>query len=502
MKEGRGMETEPILELRHITKRYDDTLALCDVSAAFYSGRIYGIVGQNGSGKSTLLHHIAGLVRPDSGEIRLFGKPFAPREPADADKNGIFCILNTSNLIGTLSIAENTLRDMYPKSAIGLIKWKELYREAAALYASLHIRMDVFAPASSLSLRDGRLVELMRAYRASARLVVFDEPDFSPEDPNYAAILHMFEQIAQKGGCVLITTHRLNTMLQIVDEVMVLENGRLADTVQNDAISSKRLMEILSGKHMETPDIYPKLRSLHGPPMLRLADVSTQGGLRHLNMDLYRGEILGISALRTELRMAIPRAIYGLDHITDGALYLHGQKVSIKSPGDAMRFGIGHLQEDRVECGLQNEFPIAPNISLSNLKALRLLGLLRRDKEENVARRYVRRFNIKTGSMREKVSCLSTGNQQKVLLCRLLFSNSRILILEEPTRNIDKSSKIEIYNFMSNFVQKGGTILLASSHIDELTGMCDRILVLRNGGDYTVLERAEFDKEAILSHSL
>lgn len=496
------MEPVPVLELNHISKRYGDTPALSDISLSFLSGCIYGIVGQNGSGKSTLLHLIAGVVRPDEGEMRVFGRPYAPKEPADADKNGIFSVLEVSNLTGTLSVAENTLRDRYPKSPFGFIKWRALYRQAEELYRTLNIPMDVFAEVGTLPLQERRIVSLTRAYFASARILLLDEPDFSPEDPNAPAILHMLRSIAAGGGCILITTHRLNTLLDIVDHVVVLEHGELHVNASKNTLSAKELISIVSGKHMETPDIYPKLHLKQGPPLLRLFDVTTQDGVSHLSLDLHKGEILGIAALRTGLRTAIPRLLYGLDPLKSGYMTLLGQKISIKSPADAIRYGIGRLQEDRVETGLQIEFPIGPNISLGNLKAFRLLGLFQKRKEEHVARGYIRKLNIKTASLKEHVSKLSTGNQQKVLLSRLLFSNCRMLMLEEPTKNLDKSTTSEIYNFMSHFVQKGGTILLASSHVDELIGMCDRILILRDDGGYSIQKRVEFDKETILSFSL
>lgn len=475
--------------------------ALSDISLQFSPGRIYGIVGQNGSGKSTLLRHIAGLVRPDEGEMRLFGAPFAPREPADADKRGIFSVLGLSDVIDTLSVAENTLRNNYPRTALGFINWKELYRRAAELYASLNVPMDVFAEAGALCPKDRRIVAIARAYYAHARILLLDEPDFSPADQSYPAVLAMLRAIAQDGGCVLITTHRLNTLPDLADHIFVLENGELRFSGSKDTLSRDELLAIVSGKHTERPDIYPRLDAAKGPPLLRLENISTND-VSNLNLQIYKGEILGICALRPERRTAVSRLLYGLEHIQSGKVTLLGQPISLRSPADALKYGIGRLQEDRAESGLQTEFPIAPNISLGNLKAFRRMGLFRRGREEHAARSYVRRLNIRTASMREKVSELSMGNQQKVLFSRLLCANCRILLLEEPTQNLDKPSKNEVYNFMSSFVRKGGAIVLASSHIDELMGMCDRIVIFNTSGGYVTQGREDFDKEAILSCSL
>jgi ABC-type sugar transport system ATPase subunit len=491
------------LEFNHITKRYGDHTALEDVSFSIRCGEIHGILGENGSGKTTLLQMIGGLATAEEGEMSLCGCRYSPRSPADANANGIYGIYIEPGLMDNLCVAENTMKGMYPRKGIlKVIDWNKLNAQCEELYRSLNLDIDIHAPAHALSLREKRLVELVRAYFFKAKLVIIDEPDFSPDEKNYNAVVYMINKITERGGAVAIATHRIEDILRISDRVTIMENGRVRYSGESSLTNRRHILRLMAGGESDFKDIYPKMKEFSGRPVLELRQVSTKNGLLKTDLSIHKGEILGISSLTAQLRSALARAIYGLDDLTEGGIFLNGERIRIGNPGDAVRSGIGFLSEDRVQWGLQNEFPIPHNISLSNLKEIGLLGLLRFKKEEKEARSYVRKFNIKMDSFLEKVSHLSTGNQQKVLLSRWLFSNCRILMLEEPTKNIDKSSKIEIYNFMNSFVQRGGTIIFISSHIEELIGMCDRIAVFSTNGMYGIINREEFNKESIIEKGL
>ncbi len=473
------MRETSFLNLNNITKRYGDAEALAGVSMPVARGEITGVIGENGSGKSTLLKIIAGIYAPEEGDMTLDGVPYRPKTPADADRSGIVCILDQPNLVGTLSVAENLMHDHYPKNRLGMIDWGRMYRKCQEMLDELEIDMDAYAPASSLTISQQRMVELLRAYFSGARLVLFDEPDLSPEDERFDPMLLLLKSIAARGGSVLVTTHRIQTILEIADNVVILENGRLRHLGRSDQLDQGRVLEMLDDSNKNA---YPKLRTLAREPILKTISLSSEAGLKALDIEIRRGEILGISALTSEMRLLIPNVLYGLDRLAGGKILMYGQPVTIGDPAAAVRLGIGYLSEDRIARGLETGFPVPENITLSNLKAVHSWGILRKNKEQRIAQGYVRKMNIRMRSMKDAVLSLSTGNQQKVLLARWLFSNCRVLMLEEPTKNIDAASRNEIYNLMNAYVQRGGALLVISSHIDELVGMCDRVLALKKGG--------------------
>lgn len=492
-----------LLELNNVTRRFGDQIAVSQASLAIRPGEIHGILGENGSGKTTLLKLVGGLFPPDEGSMRFDGRPFAPRSPADALNQGIVLIQNASSLMDNLSIAENTLKGLYPRRRLlGMIDWKHLYRSCDTLYRSLGIEFDVHAAVGTLNVREKRLVELVRADVLGARLVMIDELDISSDDRHYQTFRLLLDRVIQRHGAVLIATHRIEEILKIATRVTVLANGEICFSDERLAASRHAILQFMAGGQGPIKDIYPKLREFSGRPVLSLQQVTTAGGLRDFSLDIRKGEVLGISSLTAGPRMALAHTLFGLDDVKAGRILLNGEKIQVRDPSAAVRLGIGFLSEDRVAWGLESEFPIPPNISLSNLREIRRFGLLRKRREADAARGFMRRFAIKTPSIWEPVAHLSTGNQRKVLLARWLFSDCRILILEEPTKNIDKSTKIEVYNFMNGFVQNGGTILFISSHIEELIGMCDRIVAFASGGQATLFSRPEFNKEAIIDHGL
>lgn len=500
---GEEMQNSVFLEFKNVTKRYGERIAVSHADFSIYREEIHGILGENGSGKTTLLQLISGICTPDEGQMLLLGQPYHPQSPADALAHGIISIQNVSSLMDNLSVAENTMKGMYPrKRFLGMIDWTRLYHDCEGLYKSLGLKMDVYALAQGLTVQEKRMVELARAYLCNARMVIIDEPDLSTDDVNYPTIMLLLDRIIQAGGSVVIATHRIEEILKIAHRMTILENGQVCYSDESSSTNRQKILQLMAGRQGALRDIYPKLKEFSGYPILSLSHVTTNGGLRDISLDLHKGEILGVSSLASKPRTALARAIFGLDDVIMGDLSLYGEKVVISSPSDAVQSGINYLSEDRVEWGLQNEFPIPHNISLGNLKEIGTLGLIRKRKEERAALSYVRKFNIKMVSLWEKVANLSTGNQQKVLLARSLFSNCKILILEEPTKNIDKSSKIEVYNFMSSFVGNGGSIIFISSHIEELIGMCDRIITFNSSGNYSIFKREKFNKEIIIEHGL
>jgi ABC-type sugar transport system ATPase subunit len=498
------MDYPVVLELSDVTKYYGETTAVSGISVSFDGGKVYGLIGENGSGKSTLLHMISGTEMPSSGSISFCGKPIYPVKHEDDRVIEAVCIDNSPKLIDTLTVAENIMcgsypkkYGMYPKNKLGIIDWRILYRSAAELLESLNVNIDVYSLASSLSIKEKRIVELIKAYYSGAKIVLFDEPDYSPEESYYCIMKEIFSRIAGAGRIVIFTTHRIDEILVLADHVMILKDGLLVYSENNYNARMTDLLQIMSSGNFRFRDIYPKLPVKQGPPIIEFK----KAGIAELvpfDLSIMKGEIFGISSFNAKSRNVVCRAVCGLEPLLQGSIYIYGQQVNIRIPGDAKRLGIGYLKEDRVEWGLQNEFPIAPNISLGNLREVSAMGLLQHRTEERVAWNYIRKFNIKINSVKTKVSCLSTGNQQKVLLSRLLFSDCRILIMEEPTQNIDKSSKIEIYSFMNHFVLRGGTILFASSHLDELMGLCDRIMIIRSDGNHAILEKGEYEKEKII----
>ncbi len=492
-----AVDTKPVLEMRGIAKTYPGVVALSGVDFDVRPGEVHALVGENGAGKSTLMKILAGADTKDSGRILLDGSEVSISSPQEAMQLGISIIYQEFNLVPYMNAAENIFLGREPSSAMpGVIDFKTMYSDAEAIIRELGVAVDVHAPMNQLSVAQQQMVEIAKATSRKSRIIAMDEPSATLTDHELENLFALIRRLKAEGVSIIYISHRLEEIFAICDRVTVMRDGawvatkNVADTDRDDMI------KMMVGR--ELTDIIPKVATEHGEVALELRNLSRVGVLKDISFTVKRGEILGIAGLVGAGRSEVARAIFGADPIDSGEILIDGKSVKIRSPKHAISLGVGLVTEDRKALGLVLGMAIRENISLANLGALSKLGFISRGKEREVARGYVDDVLIKTPSVEQAVQNLSGGNQQKVVLAKWLFTKSKILIFDEPTRGIDVGAKTEIYQLMNRLAESGVAIIMISSELPEVLGMSDRILVMHEGEIAGELTREQATQEQIM----
>ena len=487
----------PLLELTAIAKRYPGVTALDGVDFSLLPGEVHCLVGENGAGKSTLMKILAGGQRPDAGSISLNGVPTRLRSPHHAQQCGIGMIYQEFNLAPALSVAENIFLGRAPRrSGLPLIDWRALERDAAALLAKVGIRLDPRKPVRECSVAEQQMVEIAKALALDARVLIMDEPSATLTDSELTALFALIRDLRARGLGVVYISHRLDEIFAIGDRVTVLRDGRRIDTRPIGEVDRDSLIHSMVGRELR--DEFPKVVALRGMEILRAENLTRRGVFENVSFALHAGEIVGLTGLVGSGRTEVARAIFGADRIDAGQIHLNGEPIAPKSPRDAIAAGIGLLTEDRKQQGLVLGMSVRENTTLANLRALTGGWRIRRSDERRIAEGYVRDLRTKTPGVEQAAVHLSGGNQQKVVLAKWLFTQSRVLIFDEPTRGIDVGAKVSIYELMNSLVARGAAILMISSELPEVLGMCDRILVMHEGRLAGELSHAEAAQESVM----
>lgn len=471
----------PILELEHITKRFPGVAALDDVSVTIESGEVHGLVGENGAGKSTLVNIIAGVHKPNSGQIRLDGEPVAFDHPIDSLSQGIAVIHQELTLMPALSIAENIFLGRLPRrERTGLVDWDQLHRRAREVLERIGLELDPEAPVRLLSTGLQQQVEISRALAMEPKLLIMDEPTSALTEPEVEHLFDVVQRLTAEGLTVIFISHRLEEVREIAERLTVLRDGKVILTRELGEISSEDLAEAMLGHalHQETE---LEAEESTGTPLLTVKNLTRHGKFEKVSLDVHRGEIVGLAGLLGAGKTEVLRAIYGADSVDDGAIYVDAESVQIRSPRTAIRHGIYLVPEDRKEEGLVLSMSVAENITLPYLDHISNVGFLTHDMQAPVVDEYVNQLNIKTPNRKQKVQFLSGGNQQKIILARWLSMEPRILLLDQPTRGVDIGAKEEIYSLMHSLIRSGVGILFVATEMPEYMRVCDRIYVMRNG---------------------
>lgn len=487
---------DTILAMNGITKRFPGVLALNNVTFECRKGEVHALVGENGAGKSTLMKILAGAHQPDAGEILLRGEQTRLADPQHAQRLGISIIYQEFNLIPDLTVMQNVFLGREPRNRLGVINQAEMQRRAADLFGRLRVQIDFNSPVLRLTVAQQQLVEIAKALSLNADVIVMDEPTAPLTD---AEIEHLFEiiyDLRRQGVTVIYISHRLDEIFTLADRITVLKDGTAVGTVLPSEIDKGGLVRMMVGRSLDESDAEGHVPTAE--PILRVEGLSRLGALSNIDFTLHRGEILGIAGLVGSGRTEMVRCIFGADKLDAGDIYLHGQKVDLSSPGQAVAAGIGFVTEDRKAEGLVLGLPVRQNISLPNLKRLQRLGFVDRPKEKQVAATKVTELAIKTAGLEQEVRYLSGGNQQKVILAKWLLANPSVIIFDEPTRGIDVGAKAEIYRLMHQLASQGTGIVMISSELPEILRMSDRILVMREGQFAGELARAEAGEERIM----
>ena len=487
----------PVLEMLGISKTYPGVTALHLVNFDVLPGEVHALVGENGAGKSTLMKILAGADTRDSGRVLINGVDAHIASPQEAMRLGVSIIYQEFNLVPYMNAAENIFLGREPASAIpGIIDFGAMYAEAERIIGELGVTLDVRTPVCELSIAQQQMVEVAKATSRGASIIAMDEPSATLTEHELENLFGLIRRLSSEGVSIIYISHRLEEIFQIADRVTVLRDGSLIETRNVTDVNREDIIRMMVGRELK--DKIPKVSAELGEVALSLRNVNRLGVLHNISLEVRRGEILGLAGLVGAGRTEVARAIFGADPIDSGEIWLNGRRVRVGSPRDAIRLGIGLVTEDRKVLGLVLGMAVRENISLANLGRLSMLGFVLRRKEREAANQLVEDLSIKTPSVEQSVQNLSGGNQQKVVLAKWLFTQSRVLIFDEPTRGIDVGAKTEIYQLMNRLVEQGVAIIMISSELPEIMGMSDRIIVMHEGEIAGEMSREEATQEKIM----
>lgn len=487
----------PALEMRHISKQYPGVRALDDVSLLVGRAEIHALLGENGAGKSTLMKIVAGAQSKDHGDILIDGNVVIIDSPQKAMELGISIIYQEFNLVPYLSAGENIFLGREPRAKIpGFVDFKTLYTTSQRVIDKLGVKMDARAPVNTLSIAQQQMVEIAKATSKQAKIIVMDEPSATLTDHELKALFDLMRQLKSEGVSIVYISHRLEEVFEICDRATIMRDGKWVATKNVADLTREEIIRLMVGRELK--DAIPKVAADAGDVALSVKHLNRAGVLHDICFQVMKGEVLGIAGLVGAGRTETARAIFGADPIDSGSLEVLGKPVTIRSPQDAIKNGIGLVTEDRKQQGLVLGMSVRENETLANLGALSTLGFVRRREERAVAEKYKTDLAIKTPSIEQTVQNLSGGNQQKVVLAKWLFTGSKVLIFDEPTRGIDVGAKSEIYKLINELAAQGVAIIMISSELPEVLGMSDRILVMHEGTIAGELSRADATQEKIM----
>ncbi|MBI3957157.1 MAG: sugar ABC transporter ATP-binding protein [Chloroflexi bacterium] len=491
--------TEPVLEIRHISKRFDNTQALDDVSLSLFPGEIHALLGENGAGKSTLIKIMTGIHRPDTGEMLLDGQPVAIRNSVDAQAYGIAAIHQEPMIFPDLNVAENIFISHRDQGA--LLNWGKMFREAEAILAKLDIHLDVRSQARGLTLAAQQAVEIAKAISLNVRVLIMDEPTASLSAHEVEQLFALARTLRNQGVSILFISHRMEEIFSIADRVTVLRDGKWISTTARDAVTPESAIRDMVGREID--EFFAKTNVPQSELLMQTRGLGRENVFSDLTFDVHRGEILGFAGLVGARRTDVGLALFGIHPAQSGEIVFQGERVQVRSPEQALRLGIAYVTEDRRQLGLTMPMSIATNITLPMLpEYLNRLGLVRREREAATAESFRERLSIRTPSVHLEAGKLSGGNQQKVMLSKWLNTRPQLLILDEPTRGIDVGAKAEVHHIISDLATQGLGIILISSDLPEVLAMSDRILVMREGRQMGIFGRDEATQETILGAAM
>jgi ribose transport system ATP-binding protein len=487
----------PLLCLSGVTKRFFNVVALESVSFDVRYGEVHAVCGENGAGKSTLMKVMSGVYAPDDGSLSLDGESLRFASPREAQAHGIAMIHQELNLVPHLSVAENIYLGREPSRG-WLVDRRKLRADAQACLDRLGVRVSPDALVSSLSLAQQQMVEIAKALSMQARLLIMDEPTSSLTDAETTQLFRVIHDLRRAGTGIVYISHRLDELEGLADRVTVLRDGRYITTKAFADTSIPEIVALMVGRTLEEKFPTPRRRPTR-ETVLEVRGLRRRGVFGPVDFDLRRGEILGFAGLVGAGRTEVARAVFGADPVDGGRITLAGRELAIRSPIDAIREGIAYLSEDRKAHGLAVKMSVAQNITLANTVAVTdRRGLIRGAEELAVARRYIEQLGIRTPSPAQVARLLSGGNQQKVVIAKWLFRQSRVLFFDEPTRGIDVGAKVAIYELLDQLACAGIGVVMISSELPEILGMTDRVAVFHGGRITKVLETRATSQEEIM----
>ena len=492
-------EIEYSVRMSNIYKSFEGVHALSDMHIEVKPGEIHALVGENGAGKSTLIRVLSGVHAPDSGQVEINGKAVTLHDPKDGILAGVSVIYQEFALVQHLSVAENILLDEFRSKSF--VNWNLMYKQARESLENLGFTdIDVRTSVRDLSVAYQQVVEICKALIRKASILVLDEPTSVMTNNEVEQLFKLILSLKEKGVSIIYISHRLDEIFKICDRITVMKDGQYVNTVETSSISKHELVSMMIGRDLST--YFPPRSSDIGGVVLNAEHIKAGRAVRDISFDVREGEILGLYGLVGSGRTECVRAILGIDNIDSGTVTLNGQKIRLKSTMEAYKHRIGLLPEDRKNHGVLLRLPIYQNITLSCQKLIAKFGWILRKKEKSVVERYISDLAIKTASYINNVESLSGGNQQKVAIAKILAADSKILFLDEPTRGVDVGAKIEIFKIINELVERRYAVVMISSEMEEIIGMCDRAVVIREGRSVGEFQKDELTEINIIQYSM
>jgi ribose transport system ATP-binding protein len=489
-----------IITIKEVSKFFPGVRALSEVSFSIKRGEVHVLVGENGAGKSTLIKILCGIYVPDEGEVLLDGSPYHPMTPREAMDSGIRVVYQEFNLLTYLSVAENIFFDNLPRK-MGVVDRRKLYNDTVEVLRRVGLDVDPWQPVELLGVAQMQLVEIAKAISSSCRVLILDEPTATLSPGEISRLFEIIRVEKQQGLTVIYISHHLNEIYEIGDRVTVLRNGGWVGTEDTGDIDIPRIVSMMVGRQMESE--YPFLDTVPqtGETLLEVDGLRISSSAHEISFKLKKGEILGIAGLVGSKRTETVRAIFGADKKLGGSIRFEGKNLDVRSPKEAVANGICLLTEDRKTQGLILDMQVDANVSLASLHKVSRNGLLNYREERAAAERLAGDLAIKTPSVAQLAKNLSGGNQQKVVLAKWILRDARIFIFDEPTRGIDVGAKYEIYLLLWHLLERGKGIIIVSSDLNELMGVCHRIIVFSEGHVSGEVLRPDFEQERILKYA-
>lgn len=471
------MSNQNILEMKNITKKFPGVIALDNVDFSLQRQSIHALVGQNGAGKSTLMNVLTGTLPKDSGNIYIDGEKVKIDTVTDSISNGLAYMHQEISIFPDMSVAENIFIGNFPLKGL-TIGYKDIYKESEKVLKKIGTAIDPKRKARGLGVGELQMIMIARLLTGQSKIIIMDEPTSSLDSKETQRLFEVIRTLAKDGHSVIYISHFINEIFDIADTVTVLRNGKKMITEKISNITEKEVIEHMLGFKEESKKFV--LNENIGEVVLQVKNLSKPRVLDDISFEIRKGEVLGIAGHLGSKRTELLRAIFGADPVASGEILLNGKPIKIKSPTDAVHKGIGLLTEERGQ-GIISLFPIKRNITLTNLKKISNFFGIDFKKEEKFAKEYIDLLDVKASSPSQIIVNLSGGNQQKVIIAKWLYSDAKVLLLDEPTKGVDVGAKLEILYLILDLARKGLSVIMVSSELNDLAHICNRVLIMRRG---------------------
>lgn len=490
------MKDDYVLKAENITKTFPGTKALSKVKIEVLAGEVHALVGENGAGKSTLMNIISGVFMPDEGRIIFQGEAVSFSNPNEAQLSGIGFVHQELALCPDISVAENIFMGRYEKGPLGIIKQKKLYADTQEILKMFKAGIKPDEKVEELNIAEQQIVEIAKSLSLKCKLLILDEPTSSLSDTETEILFEIIRKLKSEGISVLYISHRMAEIFEVCDRVTVLRDGCYIDTFNVSDVTPRQVVENMVGR--ELSDLYPQKSNEQGETILEVKNLCQKGGFENISFSLKRGEILGFSGLIGSGRTEVARAVCGIDHFDSGEISYLGQRVFFKNYADAIRQGTCYLTEDRKQQGLFLNLSVKDNINVTIIDRISKRLMIVSKKETENVKEYVKKLNIKVSDVAQKIDSLSGGNQQKAMIAKWLSINPSVIFMDEPTRGIDVGAKAEIHSMLRALANAGIGIVIISSELPEIIGMCDRVVVMHEGKITGEVQGKEISEKTII----